>query len=116
MELDQLISASGIQPTTLSSDVKGAMQRVLESAGAKALQEVLALLNQKAVQGGGPSPTTQTINDQAVQDAIDELAARDAAQAKRRQGLYYLLGGIGLIAAVLTVLIIRHRKKHPQHG
>ncbi|MBO0951196.1 hypothetical protein [Fibrella forsythiae] len=115
MELDQLITASGISPTALSSDVKGAMQRVLETAGYKVVQEVLALLNVKAAQAGGTSPTTTTLDDKAVQDALAEIAARDAEKAKRRRGLYYLLGGIGLIATVLTVLIIRHRKRHP-HG
>ena len=115
MDLTSYLAPYGISANNLSSTVKGALQRVLETAGYKAVQELSVILDKQAAKYGvvGTTPTAQQAAAQNALDGYNAQQAEAARKAKRKQGLYILVGILATAALVSFALIYRH--KHRLH-
>lgn len=117
--INAVYEQSGIDPNTLSPEVKEGLNAILANAGLTALQQFQKILEAELRKRGlglkAPNTGTSVDQSEAAKKAIEEFTKQqeaEAAAAKRKKVYTYVGAGLGgLLLIVGLVIIIRKSRK-----
>lgn len=116
-EINAVYASYGIDPASLSPEVREGLNAILRNLGRTALEQFQVILEAEARKRGISIGTPKSTAEQeaAVQKAAEEFKAQqeaEAAEAKRKKVYTYVGVGVGaLLVIVGVVFFIRKRRK-----